>query len=205
MTPDLRCYGDDIQALAALVPDVDLRSPMDIHGWYRGEWQHIAEPLGFAQQLAAAPTAIPTTADRAAAMTLTGLAAFERSLHEARAGVTDLQARAQSTVLQQLTTAGHERGELWRVTADCTRAWFSGMPGRPARSECSNAVSPARVIAVTRSRVVGTARGAAANCWAKPLTSAIACHSRPNQDSTSIGERRSKSGTISAAAWMSSP
>ena len=80
MTPDLRCYGDDIQALADLVPDVDLRSPMDIHGWYRGEWQHIAEPLGFAQQLAGAPTAIPTTADRAAAMTLTGLAAFERCL-----------------------------------------------------------------------------------------------------------------------------
>jgi hypothetical protein len=159
MTPDLRCYGDDIQALAALVPDVDLRSPMDIHGWYRGEWQHIAEPLGFAQQLAAAPTAIPTTADRAAAMTLTGLAAFERSLHEARAGVTDLQARAQSTVLQQLTTAGHERGELWRVTADPTtlstgacyaegggslRAFYpdtapgyfgEGWPGPPPRAE----------------------------------------------------------------------
>ena len=159
MTPDLRCYGDDIQALAALVPDVDLRSPMDTHGWYRGEWQHLAEPLGFAQQLAAAPTAIPTTADRAAAMTLTGLAAFERSLHEARAGVTDLQARAQSTVLQQLTTAGHERGELWRVTADPTtlstgacyaegggslRAFYpdtapgyfgEGWPGPPPRAE----------------------------------------------------------------------
>jgi hypothetical protein len=159
MTPDLRCYGDDIQALAALVPDVDLRSPMDIHGWYRGEWQHIAEPLGFAQQLAAAPTAIPTTADRAAAMILTGLAAFERSLHESRAGVTDLQARAQSTVLQQLTTTGHERGELWRVTADPTtlstgacyaegggslRAFYpdtapgyfgEGWPGPPPRAE----------------------------------------------------------------------
>ncbi|MBA3550310.1 MAG: hypothetical protein H0T76_27865 [Nannocystis sp.] len=159
MTPDLRCYGDDIQALADLVPDVDLRSPLDTHTWFRREWQPIAETLGFAQQLAAAPTAIPTTADRAAAMTLTGLAAFERSLYEARISVTDPQARTQSMVLQQLTAAGHARGELWRVTADPTtlstgacyaegggslRAFYpdtapgyfgEGWPGPPPRAE----------------------------------------------------------------------
>ena len=43
MTADLRCYGDDIQALADLVPDFDLRSPMDVLAWYRREWQFIAE------------------------------------------------------------------------------------------------------------------------------------------------------------------
>ena len=118
MTPDLNCYGDDIKALADLVQDFDLRSPMDTRSWYRVQWQAIAEVLGFDQQLAAAPTAIPTTTDLATAMTLVGLAAFESSLRHSRTGITDLQARTQSTVLQQLATAGHERGELWRVTAD---------------------------------------------------------------------------------------
>jgi len=159
MTPDLRCYGDEITALADLVHDVDLRSPMDTHAWYRGQWQHIAETLGFSQQLAAAPTAIPTTPDRAAASTLIGLTAFERSLHDSRVGVTDPQARTQSVVLQQMTAAGHARGELWRVTADPTtlptgacyaeggsslRAFYpdtapgyfgDGWPGPPPRAE----------------------------------------------------------------------
>ena len=159
MTPDLSCYGDDIKALADSVNDVDLQSPMDMRSWYRTQWQAIAELLGFSQQLNAAPTAIPTTTDIPAAMTLLGLAAFERSLHETRAGVTDAQARTQSTVLQQMTAAGHERGELWRVTADPTtlatgacyadasrslRAFYpdtapgyfgEGWPGPPPRAE----------------------------------------------------------------------
>ncbi len=159
MTPDLSRYGDDIKALADMVPDFDLRSPMDTHSWYLVQWQAVAETLGFAQQFAAAPTAIPTTTDRAAAMTLAGLAAFERSLLDIRPGVTDTQARTQSTVLQQLTAAGHPRGELWRVSADPTslatgacyaeggsslRAFYpdtapgyfgDGWPGPPPRAE----------------------------------------------------------------------
>jgi hypothetical protein len=50
--------------LADLVPDFDLRSPMDVESWYAREWQAIADTLGFAQQLAAAPRAMPTTPDR---------------------------------------------------------------------------------------------------------------------------------------------
>jgi hypothetical protein len=66
MTPDLTCYGDDIKALADLAGDFELRSPMDATTWYRREWQAIADVLGFAQQLAAMPTAArpPPTASR---------------------------------------------------------------------------------------------------------------------------------------------
>ena len=120
MTPDLRCYGDDIDSLANLVPDFDLRSPMDVQSWYSREWQAIADTLGFAQQLASAPRAVPTTSDRAKAMTLTGLTAFEHSLRAGRPGVTDAQARVQSAAIQEMTAIGFERGELWRVAADPT-------------------------------------------------------------------------------------
>ena len=34
MSIDLRCYGDDIQAVAEMVPDFDLRSPMDVESWF---------------------------------------------------------------------------------------------------------------------------------------------------------------------------
>ena len=51
MTPDLNCYGSGIRDLADLVGDFDLRSPMDVHAWYRLEWQAIAEVLGFSQDL----------------------------------------------------------------------------------------------------------------------------------------------------------
>ena len=117
MTADLRCYGDDIQAAAELVPDFELRSPIDTQVWYAREWEAIADVLGFAQQLAAAPRAVPTTPDRIA---LTGLTAFEHALRASRPGVTENQARVQSAVLQAMTAAGHQRGELWRVTADPT-------------------------------------------------------------------------------------
>ncbi len=120
MTTDLRCYGDDIQALADLVPDFDLRSPMDVESWYPREWQAIADTLGFAQQLATAPRAMPTTPDRINAMTLVGLMAFEHALRAGRPGVPESQARVQSAVIQAMTAAGLERGELWRVTADPT-------------------------------------------------------------------------------------
>jgi len=117
MTPDLTCYGAEIKALADLAGDFELRSPMDVTTWYRREWTAIADILGFAQQLAAMPTAIPTSADRIVAMNAMGLAAFERSLH-GRTGVGDEQARVQSVALRQL--AATARGELWRVSVDPT-------------------------------------------------------------------------------------
>ncbi len=120
MTADLRCYGDDIQAAAELVPDFELRSPIDTQVWYAREWEAIADVLGFAQQLASAPRAVPTTPDRIAAMTLTGLTAFEHALRASRPGVPDNQARVQSAVIQAMTAAGHPRGELWRVAVDPT-------------------------------------------------------------------------------------
>ena len=72
---------------ADLAGDFDLRSPMDVQRWYTREWQVIADVLGFAQQFAATPTAIPTTSDRVTAINLVGLAAFERSLRAVRSGV----------------------------------------------------------------------------------------------------------------------
>lgn len=50
---DLSCYGPDIEALADLAGDFDLRSPVDTRAWYRQTWTSIAEVLGFSQQLAA--------------------------------------------------------------------------------------------------------------------------------------------------------
>ena len=58
MSIDLRCYGDDIQAVADMVPDFDLRSPMDVESWFGREWQAIADVNGFAQQFAAVPRRI---------------------------------------------------------------------------------------------------------------------------------------------------
>jgi hypothetical protein len=120
MTRDITCYGDDIRPLADLAGDFDLRSPMDLQRWYTREWQVIADVLGFAQQFAATPTAIPTTTDRVTAINLVGLTAFERSLRAIRGGVSESQAQVQSAVLRQLAAAGGERGELWRVTVDPT-------------------------------------------------------------------------------------
>ena len=119
MTPDLTCYGDDINALADVTSDFDMRSPMGVSTWLRREWQAIAEALGFSQQLAAMPTSIPTTDDRIAAMNAIGLAAFERS--QARvANASAEQARVQSAILGQLAAAARRTGELLRVAADPT-------------------------------------------------------------------------------------
>ena len=159
MTVDLRCYGDDIQALATTLTDFELRSPAETVSWYLREWQILAEALGFAQQLAAAPRAVPTTADPASAMSLAGLAAFERALRAGRPGVSESQARVQSAVLDAMAASGAARGELWRVTIDPTtlttgacfaeggrslRAFYpdtapgyfgDGWPGPPPRAE----------------------------------------------------------------------
>jgi len=159
MTPDLSCYGDDINALADVAGDFDLRSPMGVTTWLRREWEAIAEVLGFAQQLAAMPTSIPTTDDRIAAMNAIGLAAFERSLQALRGNAGAEQARVQSAILRQLAAAARATGELWRVAADPTtlqagacyseggrslRAFYpdtapgyfgDGWPGPPPRAE----------------------------------------------------------------------
>jgi len=159
MTPDLSYYGDNIKALADLAGDFELRSPMDVMTWYRREWLAIADALGFAQQYAAVPTAIPTTDDRIAAMNAVGLAAFERSLQGGMPGASGEQARVQSAALRQLTASARTTGELWRVTADPTtlpagacyieggrslRAFYpdtaagyfgDGWPGPPPRAE----------------------------------------------------------------------
>jgi hypothetical protein len=119
MTPDLRCYGDDIQALADLVPDFDLRSPMDVQSWYRASGNISPSPSASPSNSPRRRRRCPTTADRAAAMTLDRPRRIRASL---RAGVpaSPTQARVQSAVIQAMTAAGHERGELWRVTADPT-------------------------------------------------------------------------------------
>ena len=159
MTPDLNCYGDDIRQLADLAGDFDLRSAVDVSRWYAREWQVIADPLGFRQPLASAPTAIPIGGDLVITMNLAGLAAFERALQAAWTGGTDKQGHVQTAVLQQMAALGLQRGELWRVSVDPTtlttgacypdqgrmhRAFYpdtapgyfgDGWPGPPPRAE----------------------------------------------------------------------
>ena len=134
MTPDLTCYGDDINALADVASDFDLRSTMGVTTWLRREWQAIAEALGFAQQFAAMPTSIPTTNDRIAAMNAIGLAAFERSLQAHGATASAEQARVQSAILRQLAAAARHTGELWRVAADPTTLQTGACYSEGARS-----------------------------------------------------------------------
>ncbi len=118
MTTTLHCYGPEIEQVADLVGDFSLRSRLDLDAWYAIQWKALAELLGFSQQLAAAPSARSDNPIGAAQDA--GLAAFERSLRDARPGVSDAQGRVQLAALTGLANAGRERGELWRVTADPT-------------------------------------------------------------------------------------
>ena len=120
MTFELSCYGARVKEVADLVGDFDLRSPMDVHAWYRIEWQAIAEALGFSQQLDAALATRRTAEDRLRSTQAAGIAAFGRWLAAQRPSLSDAQARAQGVVLGQLATIGRERGELWRVSVDPT-------------------------------------------------------------------------------------
>ncbi len=120
MTPDLDCYGPGIRALADLVPGLELRSPQDVHAWYRREWESIADALGFSQQLAAELATLGVVRDRAAATNRAGTNAFARWLAAQPPAITDNHARTQEVVLAQLIDAGRSRGELWRVAADPT-------------------------------------------------------------------------------------
>ena len=118
MTFHLDCYGHGIADLADLVGDFDLRSPMNIHAWYRLEWQAIAETIGFSQDLEAALAPMRAVPDRLAALQKAGLAAFQRGLSRVGPVLSDSHARTQSAVLGELEAAA--RGELWRVSVDPT-------------------------------------------------------------------------------------
>ncbi|MDC0720889.1 hypothetical protein [Nannocystis bainbridge] len=120
MTPDLSCYGEHIRGLADLVGDFDLRSPMDVHAWYRVEWQAIAELLGFSQELEATLAPLRVVRDRVTATNQAGIDAFARWLRGQRPGLSDSHARTQDAVLTQLVATGEERGEMWRVAVDPT-------------------------------------------------------------------------------------
>src|SRR5690606_19538031 len=114
VTPDLNCYGSGIRDLADLVGDFDLRSPMDVHAWYRLEWQAIAEVLGFSQDLEAALAPLRVVRDRLAATNQAGLDAFARWLPRTQPGLSDSHARGQAAVLRELESRA--LGELWRVS-----------------------------------------------------------------------------------------
>lgn len=115
---DLHCYGADIEALADLAGDFDLRSPVDTRAWYAQTFTSIADTLGFSQQLAlelerrrGAHEWVTTTHEA-------GMAAFTARMQQTRPATTEPQAIAQMTVIEQITSAA--RGDLWRVAADPT-------------------------------------------------------------------------------------
>jgi len=118
MTSELSCYGAQVDGVADLVGDCDLRSPAEVHGWFRLEHEAMAAALGYSQQLAAM---LPSRAVSSPVMAFqqAGLEAYARSLQHA-AKQPESQARTQSAVLQQLVAVGRERGELWRVSVDPT-------------------------------------------------------------------------------------
>jgi hypothetical protein len=118
MNPSLSCYGTQVDGVADLVGDCDLRSPAEVHGWFRLEHEAMAAALGYSQQLAAM---LPSRAVSSPVMAFqqAGLEAYARSLQHA-AKQPESQARTQSAVLQQLVAVGRERGELWRVSVDPT-------------------------------------------------------------------------------------
>jgi hypothetical protein len=117
---DLSCYGPDIEALADLAGDYDLRSPVDTRTWYRQTWESIAEALGFPQQLAAELDRHRGAREWVTATGEAGMAAFMMRMRQTRPAVTDPQASTQLTVIEQMTSASRARGELWRVTVDPT-------------------------------------------------------------------------------------
>ncbi len=120
MTTDLHCYGADIEALADLAGDFDLRSPIDTRTWYRKTWESIAEILGFPQQLAAELDRQRGAREWVTATGEAGMTAFMMRMRQTRPAVTDRQASTQLTVIEQMTSASRASGELWRVTVDPT-------------------------------------------------------------------------------------
>jgi hypothetical protein len=160
MNFDLSCYGAEVPALADLVGDFDLRSPVDTRAWYGLQWEALADLLGFSQQLAAEFGRRRGATDWVTASAEAGMAAFAGSLRRGRPGVSDRQAATQASVLEHLIAVGQARGELWRVAVDpttletgacfdddtgvSTRAFYpdtapgyfgDGWPGPPPRAE----------------------------------------------------------------------
>ncbi len=117
---DLFCYGPDIEALADLAGDFDLRSPVDTRTWYRQAWETLAEALGFPQQLAAELDRRRGAREWVTTTHEAGMAAFMMRMRQTRPAVTDPQASTQLTVIEQMTSVSRARGELWRVTVDPT-------------------------------------------------------------------------------------
>jgi hypothetical protein len=120
VTAALTCYGADIEALADLAGDFDLRSPVDTRAWYRGTWERMADILGFAQPLAAELGKRRGAREWVTATAEAGIAAFATRLQQTRPSASDAQTATQAAVLAELIAAGQARGELWRVTADPT-------------------------------------------------------------------------------------
>lgn len=118
MTPDLSCYGADTPALADLAGDFDLRSPIDTRAWYTRTWESLSGLLGFSQLLGAELSRVRGSDDWTRVTGEAGVAAFAAWLRYQRPAATDAQMNVQSGVLRQLLTAGRERGEVWRVSAD---------------------------------------------------------------------------------------
>ena len=113
---DFSCYGDMIPALLGRVDDFELRSPMDVHAWYRGEWQAIARQLGFSEELAQELAPLRVARDRITATNQAGVNAFTRWLASRQPVLSEDHARAQERVLEDLLVRAD--GQLWRLYAD---------------------------------------------------------------------------------------
>lgn len=138
MRIDISCYGANAARIHALAGDFELRSPMDVHAWYRKEWLAIAGTIGFTAQLAAALAPQRAVRDRLAAIQQAGLTAFAAWLRTQAPSLSDSHAKAQESVLVEL--AARDPAELWRVTVDPTGSPTTRSSDPPARLALSHVV-----------------------------------------------------------------
>ena len=117
MDSSLACYGGELDSVAALVGDFDLRSPAETHAWLRIEWQAIADVIGFGQQLDAALASVRAVRDDGTMIHRAGAEAFARWLARTPAAISEAQAQVQWSVLEEVAGSGRER---WHVTVDPT-------------------------------------------------------------------------------------
>ena len=138
-TPDLRCYGDAPAALEGLVPELDLRSGVEVTRWYDRAWDQIAGTLGFTRELAAARASHRSGMDPIAGARRIGTLAFDRALEAASpsAALTEAHARAMEATLSGMLAAGLATGELWHLRMDASAlpggACYDAGDGRPRR------------------------------------------------------------------------
>jgi hypothetical protein len=191
MSIDLTCYGPDIEALADLAGDFDLRSPVDTRTWYRQTWESLAETLGFAQQLAAelgrrrgAREWVTTTHEA-------GMAAFMTRMRQTRPAATDRQASTQMTVIELMTAASRQRGELWRVTVDPTTL-ETGACYEDDSGGCRAPSTPTRPRATSATAGPGRRPAPRAAADGRPRSS---CTSGPSRGSTARGSTRRARGS----------